>query len=76
MTALTAEALRLPPRERLKLIQDVWNSLDGESSTLPTTDEELAELDRRRAHYAANPDSLVDWEALKAQLKKSGADAH
>lgn len=65
MTALTAEALRLPPRERLRLIEDVWNSLAGEPDALPTSDEELAELERRKLCYTTDPDLLVDWHELK-----------
>ncbi len=76
MTALTTEALRLPPGERLKLIEEVWQSLIGDPTFLQTSADELRELDARRERYLANPASLVDWEDLKLELVKRRRNAH
>jgi putative addiction module component (TIGR02574 family) len=75
MTTLTAEALRLPPIERLKLIEEVWESLAAEPASFPVATEELEELQRRRDHYRSDPASMVDWHEMKSRLIQDG-DAH
>jgi putative addiction module component (TIGR02574 family) len=70
MTALTSEALRLPPDERLKLIEELWSSLADQPESLPASPSELHELDARRERYNANPSSLIDWEEMKSELAK------
>ncbi len=62
MMSLTTEALRLPPEERLKLIEEVWESLVAEPTSLPISGQELKELERRRSRYTAEPGSLIDWQ--------------
>ena len=76
MTALTPEALRLSPQERLKLIEEVWDSLVADPNSLPTTAEELEEMERRRKRYTAYPASLTDWEDLKSELRLWRKNAH
>ena len=75
MTALTSEALRLPPDERLKLIEELWSSLAEMQESLPASSSELHELDARRERYSANPSSLIDWEEMKVELAKRHRDA-
>ena len=75
MTALTSEALRLPPDERLKLIEELWSSLADRPESLRTSASELHELDARRERYNANPASLIDWEEMKSELAKRRRDA-
>ena len=76
MTELTNEALRLPPMERLKLIEEVWDSLAADQAAFPATSQELEELERRRKRYVSNPDSLIDWQEMKARLFRRRDDAH
>jgi putative addiction module component (TIGR02574 family) len=64
---LRAAALALPPDERLRLAEDLWDSLTPGDA--PLTDAQLAELDRRRANLAANPESARRWEDVYARLK-------
>ena len=76
MTALTAEALRLSPQERLELIQEVWQSLSANPDSLQTSAEDIAELERRRSRYLSDPESLVDWNELKARIRQRRPHAH
>ena len=76
MTALTNEALRLSPEERLKLIAEVWESLATEPGSLPISSQQIEELERRRERYLADPNSLIDWADLKSRLPRGGSDAH
>jgi putative addiction module component (TIGR02574 family) len=70
MSALTSAALHLPPGERLKLIEELWNSLTTEAADIPTRSFDLEELQRRRQEYTNNPASLLDWEEVKRQFDK------
>ncbi len=74
--ALTTEALRLPPEQRLKLIEQLWESLVASPASLPVSDSDLKELERRRKRYRADPASLIDWQELKSRLAKPPGDAH
>jgi putative addiction module component (TIGR02574 family) len=42
----------LPVDERIKLVQDLWDSIAAEQSALPLTAHQKAELDRRLDAYA------------------------
>ena len=68
MTAdtLMEEALRLPAPEREALCERLWASLGAGSVTLPT--DQVEELERRIAHYEAQPDDVISWNDLKAEL--------
>lgn len=65
---------RLSVEERLALVEDLWDSIAEESAATSLTDAQRAELDRRLADYAANPDDVVPWEdvktAITARLKR------
>lgn len=61
-----AALLNLSPAERLLLVQDLWDSLDAED--IPLTDEQMTELDRRKAAYEANPGSGRSWEAVQRRI--------
>ena len=69
--AIDFEALRrLSVSERLRLVEDLWDSIaaDAPDEALPVTPELAAELDRRLAEHEANPDDVVPWEEVRAQL--------
>jgi putative addiction module component (TIGR02574 family) len=59
--------------ERLQLVEDVWDSIATEqpdAAALPLTATERAELDRRLAAHANNPDSAVPWSDVRAALSR------
>jgi len=56
----------LTPAERLKLIGDLWDSLDPP----PESPELLAELERRSEAAAASPGAGRTWEDIKADLAR------
>jgi putative addiction module component (TIGR02574 family) len=45
--ALLEAALQLSVRERLRVVEEVWESIREDPDTLPLTDAQRAELDRR-----------------------------
>ena len=59
---------RLSVEERLALVEDLWDSIAGESAAMSLTDVQRAELDRRLADHEANPNDVVPWEEVKASI--------
>ena len=59
---------RLSVEERLTLVEDLWDSIAEESAATSLTDAQRAELDRRLAEYAANPNDVVPWEEIKTSI--------
>ena len=63
---LLAEALRLSPSDRLRLIEALWDTLSEED--IPVTPEERALLDARLADLEVNPGDQSPWSEVKARL--------
>ena len=63
--------LDLPVDQRLRLVQALWDSIVRDPSTLPLTDAERTELDRRLEDFKRNPSSGSSWEEVKARLLKN-----
>ncbi len=56
--------------ERLQLVGDIWDSiaLDDTSEAVGLTAAQREEVLRRMARHDADPDSAVDWDAVRAEL--------
>ena len=59
---------RLSMEERITLVEDLWDSIAEESAATSLSDAQRAELDRRLADYAANPNDVVPWEDVKTSI--------
>lgn len=64
------EYRRLSIAERLQLVEDIWDSIaeDADTTTLPLSDAERAELDRRVAEMEANPSRGELWDVVRARI--------
>ena len=60
------EVARLSVRERLELIEQLWDSLDDRE--IPLTAAQETELRRRLAAFEDERAGSVTWEELKAEL--------
>ena len=66
---MLAELFRLSPAERIQLAEDLWDSVAAAPESMPPlTDAQQAEIDRRLADFADNPELGVAWEDLRARL--------
>ncbi|MBI2926800.1 MAG: addiction module protein [Verrucomicrobia bacterium] len=65
-----AELRKLPPTEKLKIIETLWGDLvgDEESFTSPAWHEEA--LRQTEAELAAGRIGILDWEDAKKELRK------
>ena len=48
---MNAKLRELPVEERIKLVEDLWDSIAADKKALPVTPEQRAELDRRLDAY-------------------------
>ncbi|MFM9965835.1 MAG: addiction module protein [Planctomycetaceae bacterium] len=65
-----SEIKRWSVEDRLDLIEEVWTSIDQEEFVPPLTDELRTLLEQRLADAESNPDDVVTWEELKADLRR------
>ncbi len=56
--------------DRLRLVEEVWNGIVPQDPQPILTDAQKQELDRRLAEHDANPDDVVPWEEVNAELKE------
>jgi putative addiction module component (TIGR02574 family) len=69
MELLTSgELVRLTPSERLALISQLWDSLEGDQ--IPLTAAQQAELDSRLATLDEDRREGITWAALKTELEQ------
>jgi putative addiction module component (TIGR02574 family) len=61
-------AKSLPLAKRVELVDALWESLADEGYEPPLTPEQAAELDRRLEAHRQDPDSVIPWESIKAEL--------
>ena len=68
MSDLIYELVRLSPRQRLDLIEALWDSLDD--NDVPVTEAQRAELDRRIAGFEQHREQSISWEQLSAEFRQ------
>jgi putative addiction module component (TIGR02574 family) len=74
MTAdqLISDATSLPPSDRLRIVQAIWDSLPEDANPAPQPGIK-AELDRRMATYRENPESGMTIDELRGRLEADRA---
>ena len=68
MLLTPADITRLSPDERLRLIEQLWDSLDEEH--VPLSPVQAAELEHRLASFDEDSAQAVSWDDLKAELAR------
>ena len=66
--ALLDEILRLPPEQRLKLVEEVWDSLASSPDTVDVPAWHREELDSRLAD--PNEQATITWQDVQAHLRR------
>lgn len=57
--------------ERIQLVEDIWDSIAAVSDSVPLTEEQKDELDRRLSAYHKDPSTGSPWELVKERIRKS-----
>jgi putative addiction module component (TIGR02574 family) len=63
----------LTPAERVQLADELWESLSERPESVPLTEAQSAELDRRLEAYRRNPSAGIPWRRALEEIEKTGA---
>ena len=66
------ELLRLSAADRIRVAQDLWDSIVDNAADAPLSDVERELLDQRLAAYRDNPDQGDDWDTFRDRVRKRG----
>ena len=65
-----AELRKLPPAEKLKIIEALWSDLAGDEAGFESPAWHEEELKKTEADYTAGHIEVLDWEDAKKELRK------
>jgi putative addiction module component (TIGR02574 family) len=68
LSALTTQALALPPQQRVELAQRLWESVEGQ---LDEDDELFAEIERRTAEVDSGAVQPITYEQAMREIRAS-----
>jgi len=60
--------LDLSVAERIQLVEDLWDSIAEVPESVPLTEGQKAELDRRLASYRRNPKAGSPWAMVRKRI--------
>lgn len=66
---MNAKLSGVPLDERVRLVEDLWDSIAADQAALPLTDEQRAELDRRLDAYEADRDPGRPAKEVIAEIR-------
>lgn len=62
------EILYQPVAERLRALDSIWDSIVESPESLPVSQAQRHELDRRLKLHRENPNAACSWEEVRARL--------
>ena len=63
----------LPIEDRLRIANDLWDSVESDSPKRELSDALKSELDRRIADDDANPDEAIPFDVFDAEMRRQFA---
>ena len=54
--------------EKLDLISELWDSIESSAAVPPLSEDQRAELQRRRTTGLADPSQTEDWRTVREKL--------
>jgi putative addiction module component (TIGR02574 family) len=54
--------------ERILIVEQIWDSIAAEQASLPLTEAQKTELDRRLDACRQSPKKVASWEEVKAHI--------
>ena len=61
------EKLTMP--EKILLVEDIWDNISSEESTIPIPQSHIAELDRRLAGHKSGLGTLLSIDELRTRIE-------
>jgi putative addiction module component (TIGR02574 family) len=68
---LTKQAKNLSIAERIRLVEEIWDTIAEENEAFELTEAQKRELDRRLESASRNPGQGRTWDQIKAEFMKS-----
>jgi putative addiction module component (TIGR02574 family) len=69
MSSNAVSIFDLSPAEKLQLVEDLWDDLATNPSTIPVHEWHKEELERRKANLMNNPTSALSWDQVKQRIR-------
>jgi putative addiction module component (TIGR02574 family) len=66
-----AEILKLPPEERLRLLELLWQSLSATPSVVPMGDAHREAIDEALAEHRRNPDDVLTIDQVLSGVRRT-----
>jgi putative addiction module component (TIGR02574 family) len=63
-----ADVLEMNVADRILFVEDVWDTIAASPESVPLTEAQREELDRRLEAYERNPDEGESWNEVKTRL--------
>jgi putative addiction module component (TIGR02574 family) len=70
MSTVLNDIRSLTVADRLRLLEEIWDSLAETPELVPVTDAQRKELARRRREHARNPSAAKSWARVRARLRR------
>lgn len=70
MNTILEQSLTLPVPERIKLVEDIWDSIAATPDEVQLSAEQMTEIERRLDDHKKNPQKAIPWEEVKERLRK------
>jgi putative addiction module component (TIGR02574 family) len=70
MRTVRKEIRSLSVADRLQLLEAIWDSLIETPESVPVTDGQRKELERRRRAHARNPSATKSWAQVRAKFRR------
>ena len=64
------EIAQLTTPEKILLVEDLWDSVAADESSVPVPQSHMVELDRRLKSYGSNPGHLLSLEELQSRVER------
>ena len=55
--------------EKILLVEDIWDNISSEESTIPVPQSHITELDRRLARHKSIPGTLLSLDELRTRIE-------
>jgi len=68
---LTKQAKNLSIADRIRLVEEIWDTIAEENEAFELTDAQKRELDKRLASVRNNPRQGRTWDEIKAEFMNS-----
>lgn len=70
MSVRFEEILNLSVKERLDLVEEIWDSIAANPDAIQLTPAQIDELDRRKREHLKDPKAARPWAEIHERLAK------